>query len=109
MCVCVCVGQSGVEPDGVRVRLPVAGVKNDIAEKPCHTMRELDARLRLGFAETVNDKVLASTYRQTQKYEDEYANWAETDAVDTTGVVDAPDEVEADEANDTENMDGPQR
>ena len=72
-------------------------------------MRELDARLRLGFAETVNDKVLASTYRQTQKYEDEYANWAETDGVDTTGVVDAPDEVEADEANDTENMDGPQR
>ena len=40
---------------------------------------------------------------------DQYSQVLETDAVDTTGVVDAPDEVEADEANDTENMDGPQR
>jgi hypothetical protein len=72
-------------------------------------MRELDLRLRLNFSDRVTDKVLASTYKKSQAYEDQYAEWAQQDGVDTSGTLEELDEDEADEANDTENLDGPQR
>ena len=86
-------------------------VKNAIAEMPCHTMTELDARLRLGFNTLVTAKVLASTHRQSNKHEDEY--WAADGHVVPAGAAAAPlepdAEEEADEANDTQNMDGPRQ
>eukprot|EP01043_Picozoa_sp_COSAG02_P008961 COSAG02_NODE_297_length_25355_cov_78.632998_12_plen_73_part_00 len=72
-------------------------------------MRELDVRLRLNFSERVTGKVLASTYHKSQRYEDQYAEWARKDGVDASGALNDLDEVEADETNDTENLDGPQR
>ena len=75
-------------------------------------MSELDKRLRHNFSHLVTGKVLASTYRQTQAYEDKYLAWAARQG--PAHAVAAPaDPVgeEDDEAVDTENIDtfdGPQ-
>ena len=86
-------------------------VKNDIAERPVLTMTELDKRLRANFSNLVTEKVLASTYRQTQKYEDDYLEWAAKQGPEhAAGAPTDPLGEEEDEAVDTEgedSFDGP--
>jgi hypothetical protein len=46
-------------------------VKNEIAGNPCSTMKELIERIENNF-KTVTQKVLLSTFKQSQKWEDDY-------------------------------------
>ena len=72
-------------------------VKNEIAERPAHTMSELDARLRLNFLQLVTPKVLRSTYRQSLEWEDKYFEEVEEEDPD---IPDDPEGEEDDEAGD---------
>ena len=47
-------------------------VKNEIAENPCTTMKELEERLRNNFATRVTPEVLASSWHKTKQFERKY-------------------------------------
>ena len=88
-------------------------VKNEIAEKPCVTMKELEERLRKNFAKLVTLKVLASSWRQTKEYEQRYSTMdpeVDADGEEPEGTalsdVDVLDDGEDDEP--AEQFDGPQ-
>eukprot|EP01047_Picozoa_sp_COSAG01_P024586 COSAG01_NODE_1524_length_10019_cov_6.258367_4_plen_108_part_00 len=82
-------------------------MKNPIADDPVSNMTELDRRLRINFLGDehgrgccVSEKVLVSSYRQTQEHEARYATytpWTYTwhrDALDVDGEYQALEDIE---------------